>query len=151
MSQALAVRARARVLTPESAARFEQELLSDLAHSVTTAAEAVDLNPNTVRDAINRYRRGEFESDQHAEVCRLFAVAKAKHIKELRSKGFDAARTANGPGVSWFKWQLEVQDPVEHPRKSEVEVSGPDGGPIQHAVLVLPANGREPGDGGEGG
>jgi hypothetical protein len=130
---------RPRKVTMELARRFAEEMKADIAHSVESASYAVGLNPNSVRDCINRYERGECDTEEDEEVCEVLAAAKSEHVRELRRKGHIASEDANGPGVAWFKWRLETGAPKEHPRKTEsaVELSGPGGSPMQHEYRQL--------------
>lgn len=110
-------------------------MAADIAHSVESASHEAGLHPKTVRECIHRYDKGEFHSEIDEQVCTILARARALHIAELRRKGEIAGGDVNGPGVAWYKWRLETQAPKEHPRKTEVELAGKNGGPIQTADL----------------
>jgi hypothetical protein len=126
-------RVGARVLTMALAREFAEILCSDLSHTVQSAALEAGLRPSTVRDAIMRYEHDECKTLADEEVCELAYRAKSVHIKQIRAAGYMSAGKMNRAGTSWMQWQLEVQAPLEHPRKQEttLAVSGPDGGPIQ--------------------
>jgi hypothetical protein len=126
-------RVGARVLTMERATSFAKILLSSIDHTVETAALEAGLRPSTVRDAIHRYNRDQCKTLADEEVCELIYRAKCEHMRDIRAEGFQSAASKNRAGTSWAQWQLEVQAPLEHPRKQEttVEHVGKDGGPIQ--------------------
>lgn len=123
----------ARAITVELATRFRQEFESDRAHNIESAAFAAGINPSTVRDAMKRHRDNTANEGEDALVCQILADAHSAHIRRLRGEGFGHADGENAAGVSWLKWQLEVQDPLNHPRgaKLELEHAGKDGGPMQ--------------------
>lgn len=123
----------ARVLTMDLAELFAEILCSDMSHSVESAALAAGLKPSTVRDAISRYNKDDCKTLADEEVCEVIVRAKADHIKHIRAAGYVSAGKANRAGTAWMQWQLEVQAPLEHPRKQEttVELTGKDGGPIE--------------------
>jgi hypothetical protein len=138
MPERARARIGARVLTVELATRFSEVLLEDLSHSVETAALAAGLRPSTVRDAISRYHNDKCSTLSDEEVCEIVYRAKAEHIKQIRFAGYVCAGKLNRAGTAWMQWQLEVQAPLEHPRKQQTEVqhSGPNGGPIQTESAV---------------
>jgi hypothetical protein len=117
------VRVGARVLTMELAEKFAAELLADASHSVESASFEVGLRPSTVRDAISRYLNDKCTSLEDEAVCEVVAKAKTEHVKKLRAWGYIEASKENRAGTSWAQWQLEVTDPLHHPRK-QVEVKG---------------------------
>lgn len=127
-----------RAITQELAAAFAEVLLSDLSHTVQSASLEVGLNPWTVRDAISRYNIDKCLSLADEEICEVLFRAKAEHVKQIRAAGYISAGRGNRAGTSWAQWQLEVQDPNEHRRKTEaaVELSGKDGGPIETQSAV---------------
>jgi len=119
------------VITLELAHAFAEAILSDEAHTVQSAAVEVGLVPNTVRNAIGRYRDDGCTTDEDREICRVLFAAKERHLKQIRAAGRDSSLGGNNAGVSWAKWQLEVQDPTEHARPSQrLEHTGGNGGPI---------------------
>lgn len=123
----------ARVLTMELAQRFAELLTSDPTHSVESAAREAGLKPSTVRDALRRLNADQCRTLDDEEVCEVIARAKDQHIKDIRAAGYMSASKGNRAGTSWVQWQLEVQAPLEHPRKQEssVELTGRGGGPIE--------------------
>lgn len=121
----------------EVALAFAAELERDEAHSVETASSAVGVRARTVRDAIARHDSDKCGTDEDVEVCAVLAAAKAKHLLRLRRLGFDGAKGGNRAATGWLQWQLEVQDPLNHPRKSAVELSGPGGKPIALGVAEM--------------
>lgn len=127
-----------RAITLESAAAFAEVLLSDLSHTVESASLEVGINPYTARDAINRYRNDKCKTLADEEVCEVLFRAKTEHIKQIRAAGYISAGRGNRAGTSWAQWQLEVQAPLEHRRRTEasVELSGKDGGPIETESAV---------------
>lgn len=125
----------ARTITKELALKFAKEMDSDLTHSVESASNAVGIRAGSVREAIQRFDKSRCRTIEDEEICSILATAKTKHIHALRKAGFGSSGRGNGPGANWIKWQLEVQDPVHHPRRIEATLSGPDGGPIQHQTL----------------
>jgi hypothetical protein len=126
-------------VTVEVAEEFAKAMLSDVTHSVTSAAHAVGVHPKTVLDCLNRFERGESESEVDEEVGAILSAARAEHVRELRRKGELASDDANGPGVAWVKWRLETGAPKEHPRTTatSVELTGKDGGAIQVAARPM--------------
>jgi hypothetical protein len=128
----------ARVLTMELAERFAEILTSDMSHSVESAALDAGLKPSTVRDAISRYHNEQCKTLTDEEVCEVIVRAKAEHIKHIRAAGYVSAGRANRAGTAWMQWQLEVQAPLEHPRKQEttLEVTGKNGGPIETSNAI---------------
>jgi hypothetical protein len=125
-----------RKITRELAKQFAKVLLSDHSHTVESASNEVGLRANTVREAISRHDKSKCRTLEDEEICAILADAKTRHIHALRKYGFGSAGKGNGPGANWVKWQLEVQDPLHHPRpRNDVTLSGPNGGPIQHATL----------------
>jgi hypothetical protein len=122
-----------RVLTRALAEAFAVELLSDVSHTVNSAARAIGIKPSTVHKALARAQDDACRTLEDEEICDILAAAKESHIKKLREYGFVSAGKENRAGVTWLQWQLEVQDPRHHPRKQEfaVEMAGKDGGPIQ--------------------
>lgn len=128
----------ARVLTRELAEAFAAELVSDLSHSVESAALQSGLKPSTVRDAISRYQHDHCKTLEDEEICEIVLRAKTEHIKQIRHAGYLCAGKENRAGTAWMQWQLETQAPLEHPRKQEmsVEMAGKDGGPIQTSSTV---------------
>lgn len=129
----------ARVLTREVAEAFAAELRSDIAHSVNSAARRVGVKPDTVKKALQRAQNDTCFTPEDEEICDILAAAKDEHIRKLRSLGFESARKENRAGTSWMQWQLEVQDPINHPRKQDlsVEMAGKDGGPIAVGVQYV--------------
>lgn len=147
-------RAFQRVLTLELAERFAQVLCSQLAHTVESAAVEVGIRASTIREALSRLESDKCGSAEDEEICTVLAQAKASHILALRAAGFAAGGSANNAGTNWLRWQLEVQDPLHHPRKTEsaVELSGPGGGPVQtentvRYVVAVPPDEEPDGDG----
>lgn len=126
-------RVGARVLTLELAMRFAKIYLSSLDHTVESAALEAGLRPSTVRDAISRYHNDKCQTLADEEICELVYRAKCEHVRDIRAEGFEFATDKNRAGTAWVQWQLEVQAPLEHPRKQEssIELTGPNGGPIQ--------------------
>lgn len=124
-------RVTTRVITPELARRFAEEIASDMSHSVETASLAVGLRPSTVREAIFRYEHDKCTTEIDEEVCEILVKGKAEHIKQIRAAGYVSAGRENRAGTSWMQWQLEVQAPKEHPRRTSVELTGEDGKPIE--------------------
>jgi hypothetical protein len=125
------VRVGARVLTMEKARQLAAALESDIGHNIESASLAVGLRPSTVRDALSRFENDKCTSDEDEAVAEVIAIAKSTHIKRIRNLGFVQAELENRAGTAWMQWQLEVQAPKEHPRKTAVEHSGPDGGAIE--------------------
>jgi hypothetical protein len=143
-------RVGARVLTVELAREFAEILCSDLSHTVQSAALEAGLRPSTVRDALMRYEHDACKTLADEEVCELVYRAKSVHIKDINHAGYVSAGTKNKAGTSWAQWQLEVQSPLEYPRKQEttLEVTGKDGGPIQTSnairyVVTVPQEERD--------
>jgi hypothetical protein len=132
------------VITLELARQFAHELTSDLSHSVESASAECGLRARSVRDAIYRHERDECGTEEDREICGLLSAAKTAHIRELRRKAMLYAAAGNRAGCGHIQWQLEVQDPRNHPRTQRHELSGPEGEPVQvkSALLVLPDNGR---------
>ena len=124
-------RIAARIITMEIAEAFAVELCSDLSHTVESAATAVGVRAGAVRQALHRYLHDECATLVDEEICEVLHRAKTEHIKQIRAGGYVSAGRGNRAGTAWMQWQLEVQAPLEHPRKQEVEVTGKDGGPIQ--------------------
>jgi hypothetical protein len=124
-------RVTTRVITVELAKRFAEEIASDMSHNVNSASLAVGLRPSTVREAIHRYENDKCTTAIDEEVSEILVRGKAEHIKQIRAAGYISAGKENRAGTSWMQWQLEVQDPKEHPRKTQVELSGEDGKPIE--------------------
>jgi hypothetical protein len=124
-------RVTTRVITVELATRFAEELAGDMSHSVESAALASGIRPGTVREAIHRYEHDKCTTAIDEEVCEILVKGKAEHIKQIRAAGYISAGRENRAGTSWMQWQLEVQAPKEHPRKTQVELSGEDGKPIE--------------------
>lgn len=111
-----------RVLTREIAQAFADELLSDVTHSVNSAARAVGIKPDTVKKALQRAHQDACWSLEDEAICDILAAAKEKHIKTIRRYGFLSAANGNRAGIAWMQWQSEVQDPINHPRR-QVEIS----------------------------
>lgn len=135
----------ARVITMELAEAFGKVLASDVTHTVESAAMAVGVRSRTVREAMRRYENDECTTLTDEAICEVLVKAKIDHIQELRRMGLVAAGKDNRSGTAWLQWQLEVQAPLEHPRKqkTEVELSAPGGGPIQtrsveYLVMIPP-------------
>lgn len=128
----------ARVLTKDLAERFAELLTSDPTHSVESAAREAGLKPSTVRDALRRLNADQCRTLDDEEVCEIIAKAKDQHIKDIRAAGYMSAAKGNRAGTSWVQWQLEVQAPLEHPRKQEatVELTGKGGGAIETVSTV---------------
>lgn len=126
-------RARYRVLTEDKARAIASTLASDVSHTIESAAPMVGLNPSTVREALRRYEQDECTTDEDEFIAGIIYQAKADQMKAIRVKGFDSAAGGNNAGVAWMKWQLEVRDPKHHPRHTQqsVELSGPNGGPVE--------------------
>lgn len=149
-------RARARYearrsLTMAKAEQIAAILRGDVVQTVESAATSVGVLPGTVREALRRYDAGECTSELDEDIAHIVADAKAYQMAELRRMGFMAAGGTNGPGVTWLRWQLEVRDPKNNPRKTEqaVELTGKDGGPVQQEatvryVIVVPEDEQEP-------
>ena len=128
----------ARVLTMHAAQLFAEILSSDPTHTVESAAREAGIKPSTVRDALRRLNADQCRTLDDEEVCEVVARAKDQHIKDLRAAGYMSASKGNRAGTSWVQWQLEVQAPLEHPRKQEatVELTGKDGGPIATSSAI---------------
>jgi hypothetical protein len=128
-----------RVVTMELARRFAELLAGDVTHTVESVASVLGVRACTIRQALSRFERDRCSSEEDEEICAVLAAAKERHIHELRRTGFLAAGNVNGPGANWLRWQLEVQDPVNHPRqnKTSVELSGPNGGPVRLGVTEM--------------
>lgn len=115
---------------------FAAELANDPTHTMESAAAAVGLRSSSVvRECLSRYVNDKCGSPEDEEIGAILYEAKQKHIHELRKQGFEGAERANNPRVSWVKWQLEIQDPANHPRKTAVELTGADGGPVKTQEL----------------
>ena len=114
-----------RVITRELAEKFAAILLSDFTHNVQSASDHVGLRARTVHEAIRRYNFGKCTTAEDEEICGILASAKEQHIHKLRQMGFaSAVRDKNAPGAAWVKWQLEVQDPTNHPRNTDAATAG---------------------------
>jgi hypothetical protein len=126
-------RIASRVITMELAQRFAELLCLDPTSSVEDAASDAGIKSTSVRQAIYRYRHDLCTTLVDEEICEVLYRAKTKHIKHIREAGYRSAAQKNHAGTSWCQWQLEVQAPLEHPRKQEqtIEHVGKDGGPIQ--------------------
>ncbi len=116
----------ARVITLELAQRFAETLISDPTHSVHSASHDAGINPNAVRQALWRYDHDKCRTLEDEEICQVLAEAKARHIKALRHAGFVCAARDNRSGTSWVQWQLEVQAPLEFPRKNDKVADAPE-------------------------
>lgn len=135
-----------RVVTREKAQALADLLRTDPTHNVESAAVAVGLKGSTVREMLRRYSKDECATPEDEEIAEIIDDARAEHIHTLRKLGFVQAGDKNMPGVTYVKWQLEIQDPLGHPRKTEtaVELSAPGGGPLQvdntirYVVMVPP-------------
>lgn len=130
-----------RKITMEIALKFREALLADMSHSVESACATIGVRAGAVRQAIHRFHKDKCATPEDEAICMVLANAKTEHIQHLRKAGMVAAgRDRNGPGANWFKWQLEVQDPINHPRKLDLsaEVSGKNGRPIALGVTELP-------------
>jgi hypothetical protein len=135
-----------RVLTRELAEAFAEELLSDVSHSVNSAARAIGIKPDTVKKALQRAHNDACWSLEDEEICDILAEAKEEHIRKIRGYGFVSAANGNRAGIAWMQWQSEVQDPVNHPRRQDVslEMAGKGGGApiavasVQYVVMVPP-------------
>lgn len=121
---------RPREITMEVAERFAKELASDICHSVESAGHAIGVNPRSIRSLIGRYERGECHTEVDEQIGEVLASARARHILELRKRGEHAGETKNVAGVKWFQWRLETQAPREHGRRTQLEVTGAEGGPL---------------------
>lgn len=120
----------AKQLTPESVARFCDELLSDVNHNVETAAIAVEVSPGAVRQGIYRYTHGKCSDESDEALCEALYAARAMHVRELRKTGSVSAELGNRAGTAWAQWRCEQLDPLNHPRKGvevEVEASAKSG------------------------
>ena len=126
------VRVGARVVSKALAERFAEVLLSDVTHTVKSAALEAGIRPSTIRDAIHRYETDQCRTLEDEEICEMLVLAKEKHVQHIRALGYFSAGKENRAGVAWMQWQLEVQAPKEHPRKQQIDttLSGPDGGPV---------------------
>lgn len=139
-----------RVISKEKAYEFAAEFASDVSHTVKSCALAVGIRPGTVREAISRYENDKCQTLLDEEICEILVKAKEEHIKQIRAGGYIWAGKENRAGTSWMQWQLEVQDPKEHPRKTQVELGGVDGKPIetnsnvQYVITVPPDEPDEP-------
>lgn len=120
----------------EKARQLAVELASDVAHNIESASLAVGLRPSTVRDTLSRFENEKCTSEEDEAVGEVLALAKSTHIKRIRSLGFTQAELENRAGTAWMQWQLEVQAPKEHPRKSGLELTGKDGGPVETETAV---------------
>ena len=131
-------RIASRVITMELAERFAELLCLDPTYSVNTAAIDAGIKPTTVRKAIHRYEHDLCRTLEDEEVCEVIYRAKMTHIKHIQSAGYVSAGKGNRAGTAWCQWQLEVQAPLEFPRKQEqtIEHVGKDGGPIQTSNAV---------------
>lgn len=122
-------------VTMDHAERFRAALCGqdNLCESVHSACLRVGLNPGTVRKLMSRYlNEPDGMSPETQAIVHHLCQSKAQHLKEIRTKGMDAADKANGPGSHFWIWRAETAAPEEHPRKSEqhVEVTGKDGAPL---------------------
>lgn len=123
----------ARVLTMELAEAFAKALSEDPMHTVESAALAAGLRPGLIRKALHRYYHDQCKNLRDEEICEVLYRARTAHIKAIREAGYQCAGRGNRAGTAWVQWQLEVQAPLEHPRRQEasIELTGKDGGPIQ--------------------
>lgn len=121
---------RPRSLTLEVAEAFARELATDLCHSIESAGHAIGINPHTLRSSITRYNRGECNSEADEEIGAILCEAYAAHILALRQKGESASEGKNIAGVKWAMWRLETQAPREHGRRTHLELTGSEGGPL---------------------
>lgn len=126
---------RPRVLTVELARQIGETLLSDITHTIESASTACGVRAGTVREARRVFRENKDLTPEAEEIGALIDDAHAEHIRRLAKLGFQAAgnKSQNSPGVSWARWQLEIQAPDVYPRKTALELSGPGGGPIETA------------------
>lgn len=131
---------RHRVVTLELAQRIAAILLEtdDQAplglghtHTIESASVAVGIRGGTVRELLRRYADGKCATEEDEEIGAVIDDARTEHLRRMRGLGFAAAGNNNRAGTSWIQWQLEIQDPKNHPRKQALEVSGPDGGPVE--------------------
>lgn len=121
-----------RVISKALAQKFADVLLSDVTHTVQSAALEAGIRPGTVRESLRRWEADECGSLEDEEICEILAKAKEEHIREIRRLGYVCAGRDIRAGTTWMQWQLEVQAPKEHPRKQQIDqtISGPDGGPV---------------------
>jgi hypothetical protein len=94
------VRVGARVLTMEAVQRFGEILLSDINHTVDSAALEAGLRPSTVTDAISRYRMDKCRTLEDEAACELLVRVKHRHIRALREQGAMSAVTGNRAGTA---------------------------------------------------
>lgn len=96
-------------------------------------------------EAIDRYIR-----DNHQELFdAAIQISNKKYLDELERYVFDENVDTRdiGPRAEILKWLLEKRNPSEFGKKTNHEVTGKDGGPIQqenHVVFHLPFNPRNP-------
>lgn len=126
-------RIASRVVTMDLAKRFAELICLDPTYNVNGAAIDAGIKPSAVREAIRRYRHDECKTLEDEEICEVLFRAQAHHIKHITEGGYASAAKGNRAGTAWCQWQLEVQAPLEHPRRQEqtIEHVGKDGGPIQ--------------------
>lgn len=143
-----------RVVTMEKAAAIAALLLDEkegMTHTVESASSTVGVKATTVRELLRRYRKDECATDEDESIAAVIDDAVVEHIRRMRLFGFITAGDRNTAGVTWARWQLEIQDPLNHPRKTEtaVELTGKDGGAVQvdstlrYVVAVPPTEPEE--------
>ena len=90
-------------------------------------------------------REGEDDRDESDPVrVEFYNIVHAARMRQARSlvgkatdhadrglEGPNGGAIPNGPGVSWYQWQLETRFPKEFPRGKRLEVTGAEGGPLK--------------------
>lgn len=110
---------------------------------VETAAAAAGISKETLYSWLRRGAADEVPFAAFAE-----AVEKAQALAEMR----DLALIGKAAETEWTAaaWRLERKFPSRYGRRQAVEVSGPEGGPIQindarTRILAILARGDDPG------
>lgn len=131
--------ARARDLTVEKAAEVSRLLAADHLLSTDAAAMRVGVSVNAVRAALSRFRAGK-STPEEEEVIEPIALAIEGQCAEMIRLGMEAAKKDQKTG--FYQFMLEKKHPLAFGRESTLKVEGNGDAPL--AVVILPANGREP-------
>lgn len=127
---------RPRELTIDRTRRLLEYYHGDVSRSFYSAAHFVGIHPSRVFDTMYRFDHDKNTSAEDYKVGEMLCAARALRATELRKRGDGIAdRDGGAAGVNWYKFRLETGNPNEHPRKADVEVSGPDRQPL-HATSV---------------
>lgn len=121
---------RARTYAREDFERVAGFLRESPETTLTYACVKAKVSYYAMRQAVRRFR-DVGGSEEEMDLAAVVVEAIEWQTQQLLERGNAAADNPTlGRATSWWQWRLENKNPTEFNQRRQVELSGPNGGPI---------------------